>query len=180
MRYVFQTVQLFTLTFIVKYHPAWLDVIVDQLAHAWNSSITTGLLSHEDMLVKTLAGAEQDQAVNIVGGISIQSRFQYDIQTEFIHNIFRYQPVLAQIPYIIMFHGILNVVHEGIVHVTVVFHVHIRVHVQLRFTRQLRHNVQVNMFHDIITGVVHAHVFTIVHVILLVAMRVAVYAHVFR
>lgn len=145
-------VQLFTLTFIVKYNQVWLDVIVDQLAHAWNSNNVVGLVNHEDILIKVLAEAEQDHAVNIVGGMSIQSRFEYDIQTEFIHEICRYDQLkLFQLLYIVMFQGIVNVVHEVIVHVTVVFHVVLKIHVQLWFVHQFRHIVQ--LYSDVMVQV---------------------------
>jgi len=76
IRYVSHIVQEFTFTLMVKYHQFTFDVIVDQLAHAWNSNNIIGFVSHDDMLVNVLDEAEQDHADNIVGGVSIQFRFQ--------------------------------------------------------------------------------------------------------
>lgn len=86
--------------------------------------------------------------------------------------------MLFKLLYIIIFHGILNVVQEFIVHVIAVFHVHIKVHVQLIFVRQLRQVIQVS--HNMVTVDVQEPVFTVVHVILLVAVIVAVYVHEFK
>lgn len=76
IRYVLPIVQEFTFTFIVKYTHVVFDVIVDQLAHAWNSNNIVGFVIHDDMFVRIFVGAEQDPADNIVGGISTQFRFQ--------------------------------------------------------------------------------------------------------
>jgi hypothetical protein len=82
-----------------------LDVIVEPLAHAWNSNSITGFVNHEDILVKMFVAAEQDHPVNSVGGIIIQSRFQYDIDIEFIPDICMFPPLLFQLLYIIIFQG---------------------------------------------------------------------------
>jgi hypothetical protein len=91
------------------------------------------------MLINVLIGIEHDQPFKIVGGIIIQFRFPYDIQTEFIHDICIYQPVLFQLLYIVIFQGILNVDQDVNVHVIDVFQVDNNVHVQLKLIHQLRH-----------------------------------------
>ena len=128
---------------IVKYDQLWLDVIVDQLAHAWNSNNIIGFVSQEDILIKVFVGAQQIHHVIVVGGIRYQFRPDKDIETEFIHDICRYDQLSAHVLFIIMFQGRLNIVHELIVPVIFVFHVETNKHVQFWLIHQLRQIVQV-------------------------------------